>query len=68
MANRQKVLGIKIDVALEADIQKACGGICSKSKLAKEAILKELARRECLTLEAANKTIGVDGYRTINYC
>lgn len=53
---------------MEADILKACGGICSKSKLVKEAILKELARRECLTLEAANKTIGVDGYRTIDYC
>jgi hypothetical protein len=67
MAQRQKVLGIKIDAALEWDIQKACGGICSKSRLLKEAILKDLARRNCLSLEAANKTIGVDGYRTLNY-
>ena len=67
MAQRQKVLGIKIDQALERDIPKACGGICSKSRLVKEAVLKELARRKCLSLDAANKTIGVDGYSTLNY-
>jgi hypothetical protein len=65
----QKVLGIKIDRTLEQDIEKACNGrFCSKSKYAKDALLKQLAQDRLLTLEAANKTIGTrSGYRTLNY-
>jgi hypothetical protein len=67
MAQRQKPIAFKAAPELEQDIEKACGGLCSKSKLIKEAVLKELARRKALSLGAANASIQSDGYRTLNY-